>query len=136
KHGSRTLLKEGNAELMQLFGFGTIDEIVIKDFHIVTPTVTLGEDLAFSFTLANKAKQAVKIRLEYGVYYMKANGSLSRKVFKISEKEYEADSSTTIERKQHFKPITTRVYHSGKHELSLIINGVELEKKRFTLRIE
>ncbi|HAA14981.1 MAG TPA: DNA alkylation repair protein [Cytophagales bacterium] len=131
KHASRTLLKQGNAELMQLFGFGSIDEIRLTDFLVHTPRVVLGQELLFSFNLENTAKRAAKIRLEYGVYYQKANGSLSKKVFKISEKEYAAQSTTSIERKQHFKSITTRVYHAGKHEVSLIVNGVELEKREF-----
>jgi len=135
KHASRTLLKQGNPELMQLFGFGATGAVQLSDFTIKTPKLILGAHLEFSFTLKNKAKQSTKIRLEYGVYYQKANGTLSRKVFKISEKDYPPNSSTVIERKQHFKPITTRVYHAGKHEVSLIINGVEMEKKGFELSL-
>ncbi|MEM8893917.1 MAG: DNA alkylation repair protein [Bacteroidota bacterium] len=135
KHASRTLLKQGNAELMQLFGFGSTETIKLSAFKVHTPKITLGENLEFSFSLKNMAKEVAKIRVEYGIYYQKANGTLSRKVFKISEKEYAPNSSTSIERKQHFKPITTRVYHSGKHQVSIIINGVEIDKKDFTLSI-
>ncbi|MEM6525352.1 MAG: DNA alkylation repair protein [Bacteroidota bacterium] len=133
KHASRTLLKQGNKELMLLFGFSSVDQIQLKSFTVHTPKVQLGGDLEFSFKLKNLAKQLTKIRLEYAVYYQKANGSLSKKVFKISEKEYSPGSTTTIERKQHFKPITTRIYYSGKHAVSIIVNGVEFEKKEFNL---
>ncbi|MEO1023777.1 MAG: DNA alkylation repair protein, partial [Bacteroidota bacterium] len=118
KHASRTLLKQGNEELMQLFGFGNTEEIQITDFVVHTPELSLGEYLEFSFTLVNQEKRPVNLRLEYGVYYQKANGTLSRKVFKISEKEYDAGSFTRIDRRQHFKPITTRVYHPGLHQVS------------------
>jgi hypothetical protein len=30
-----------------------------------------------------------------------------------------------FERKQHFRPITTRKYHAGKHMIAVIVNGEE-----------
>lgn len=128
KHACRTLLKDGNADMMELFGFGSLQEVEIKHFSISTPTVKIGGDLTFSFQLLNKSKNIAKIRLEYGLYYQKANGTLSRKVFKISEKNYAASSVTSIERNQPFKLITTRTYHKGLHRLSLIVNGNEHEE--------
>lgn len=133
KHASRTLLKQGNTELMVLFGFGEVDQIKLSEFEIHTPTVKIGERLEFSFDLENTSEDESKIRLEYGVYYQKANGALSRKVFKISEKEYAASSITSIVRKQPFKVITTRKFHLGKHQVSIIINGKEFDKLDFEL---
>ena len=133
KHACRTLLKQGNREVLRLFGFGAIDEIEIKNFNLLRPVVKIGGALEFSFTLINKSKTASKIRLEYGVYYQKANGSLSKKVYKISEKSYLGHSETTILRKQSFKIITTRKFHLGKHQVALIINGQELEVYDFEL---
>ncbi|MGP1992952.1 DNA alkylation repair protein [Zobellia laminariae] len=133
KHASRTLLKQGNSEMMELFGFGSIAKIKIEAFEILTPKVKIGEFLEFTFKLKNTSNSASKIRLEYGLYYQKANGSLSKKVFKISEKEYPKNSVTTIHRKQSFKIITTRKFHLGKHQFSLIINGNELETLGFIL---
>ncbi len=133
KHASRTLLKQGNAEMMKLFGFGSLENIQIDNFQIETPKVKIGEALLFTFQLKNKGNSSSKIRLEYGLYYQKANASLSKKVFTISEKEYTANSITTIQRKQPFKVITTRRLHLGLHQLSLIINGKEFEKLDFEL---
>ncbi len=133
KHAARTLLKQGNAELMQLFGFSSVDNISITDFKVLTPTVKIGESLHFSFTLHNKANTLSKIRLEYAVYFHKANSSLSKKVFKISEKEYDKNSSTSVKRKQAFKIITTRRLHPGLHRVSIIINGIEFDILDFTL---
>jgi len=136
KHAARTLLKQGNSEVMQLFGFASPDEIELEDFTLLTPTVKIGEYLEFTFNLKNTSDRATKIRLEYGVYFLKANGSLSRKVFNISEKEYAANSLTSISKRQSFKPITTRKYYAGRHEISLIVNGEELAKQDFELKTE
>ena len=134
KHGCRTLLKQGNAEAMEIFGFGSAAQnISIEDFRILTPKVQVGKSFEFSFKLLNKNSKKTKIRLEYGIYYQKANGTLSKKVHKISEKEYAEHSMTSITRKHPFKVVTTRVLYSGLHQVSLIINGKELEKYDFEL---
>lgn len=133
KHACRTLLKQGDSEVMQLFGFGSTAHISIADFTVHTPQVQIGDYLEFSFKLKNNDTCNALIRLEYGVYYQKANGSLSRKVYKISEKEYAPQSETSITRKQSFKLITTRKFHKGLHQVSLIMNGKESEKLDFEL---
>lgn len=133
KHASRTLLKEGDKELMALFGFGKVDKVYISNFKVNTPFVKIGGQLEFSFDLTNTSGTKSKLRLEYGIYYQKANGSLSRKVFKISEKEYAANTTVTVVRKQPFKVITTRKLYLGQHQVSLIVNGEEFDKLNFEL---
>ena len=133
KHGSRTLLKQGNVTLMEQFGFDTKSEVSIQNFEVLTPIVHIGKSLEFCFTLLNQNKTKTNIRLEYGLYYQKANGTLSKKVYKISEKEYAENSSTQIFRKQSFRQITTRKFHLGLHQVSIIVNGKEFEKYNFTL---
>ncbi|MDL2257192.1 DNA alkylation repair protein [Bacteroidales bacterium OttesenSCG-928-I14] len=133
KHGCRTLLKQGNTEIMELFGLGSVKNINIEDFHISTPKVKVGDSLEFSFKLLNKSDKKIKIRLEYGLYYQKANATLSRKVCKISEKDYANNSATQISRKHSFKIVTTRKLHIGKHQVAIIINGKEFEKYDFEL---
>ncbi len=133
KHACRTLLKHGNLDVLKLFGFGSVENIKIDNLEVITPKVKIGTFLEFTFELKNTDSSASKIRLEYGIYYQKANGTLSKKVFKISEKEYPKNSTTIINRKQSFKIITTRKYHFGKHQLSIIVNGNEFNKIDFEL---
>lgn len=133
KHGCRTLLKQGNPEILGLFGLGSAENINIEDFQIITPVVKVGNSLEFSFKLVNNNHEKNKIRLEYGLYYQKANGALSRKVCKISEKEYAENSITYITRKHSFKVVTTRKFHPGLHQVAVIINGNEFEKHDFEL---
>lgn len=135
KHACRTLLKQGNKEVMQLFGFGPINQIELINFRIETEKVKIGNNLEFSFHLLNQSNKQEKIRIEYGIHYKKSNGSLSRKVFKISEKLYAQQSQTEINRKHSFRIITTRKFYPGKHKVSLIINGNEIEEKEFELTI-
>ncbi len=133
KHACRTILKQGNQDVMKLFGFGDVEKIKIENFHILTPKVKIGEALEFTFQLKNTSSNPSMLRLEYGLYYQKQNGSLSKKVFMISEKEYPEKSISTINRKQSFRVITTRKYHKGLHQVSIIINGHEFEQYDFEL---
>ncbi len=74
------------------------------------------------------------MRLEYKIYFMKANGSLAGKVFKISEREYAPQMSLTIDKKHTIKFITTRQYYEGKHEVAIVVNGKEGSRYSFELK--
>ena len=134
KHACRSLLKQGNTEVMQLFGFGSVANIKVQEFVVLRHIVNIGNYLEFSFKLINTSITSTKVRIEYGLYYQKANGSLSKKVFKISETKCAKKSTTWITRKQSFKVITTRKLHIGKHQVSIIINGNEFDKIDFELK--
>lgn len=133
KHGCRTLLKQGNTEIMSLFGLGSIENVTTENSQILTPKVKIGEAVEFCFDLSNNNKQKTKIRLEYGIYYQKSNGTLAKKIYKISEKEYAENSVTPIIKKHSFRAITTRVFYSGLHQIAIIVNGNEFERLNFEL---
>ncbi|MFK7758195.1 MAG: DNA alkylation repair protein [Flavobacteriales bacterium] len=135
KHGCRTLLKKGMPEAMELFGLSYNSNITHASLTVSEKSINMGDSLEFSFNLVNSSKSYVLTRLEYAIYYQKANGTLSKKVYKISEKEYAGNSEVLISRKQPFKPISTRKFHAGKHQLALIINGKEFERYDFNLSI-
>jgi 3-methyladenine DNA glycosylase AlkC len=124
KHGSRTLLKQGHADILKHYGL--IDAgILLKDFKILTPKIRIGESLEFSFSILNSNPAEQKVRLEYAIYYKKQNGQSTKKVYKISERIYPAGATINIIRKQKFILITTRKFHLGDHQISMIINGAE-----------
>lgn len=133
KHACRTLLKKGDPEALRLFKYGDPGHLEVNHFQILSPEVAMGGALQFSFELSNPGKSPQKVRLEYGLYYLKANGSLSGKVFKISEKIMDPGSVFQCNRKQHFRIITTRKYYPGRHQLSVIINGEEKIRESFEL---
>lgn len=124
KHACRTLLKQAQPEIMALFGF-LQDLIKLTEMAITTSVVKVGEKLTFNFTINNTSRMPQRLRLEYGLYYLKKNGTLVRKVFKITERVIAGNTQEQITRHQSFKIISTRVFHLGTHKLSIIINGQE-----------
>ena len=130
KHACRTLLKQGNPEVLDIFGFSQPKHISIKNFHC-DETVKTGNSLEFNFRLeANKPLGAC--RIEYKVHFQKANETLSPKVFKISEGSI-ALQFKEVTKKHSFKVISTRKYYRGLHQLEIIINGSAMDKKDFYL---
>ncbi len=135
KHGCRTLLKQGNPETLMMFGYDNRD-LELLDFRLLSPRVKMGDQLEFSFAIDNRSEKAKLLRIEYAIYLLKKNGSLAKKVFKISERELEAGGHLGINKQHRFKPITTRVYYSGRHEAAVIINGKESESVAFELAVD
>lgn len=133
KHGSRTLLKAGHRDILTFYGLNS-KELRVSGFRVLTPIVKMGDDLRFSFSIRNTASKAQTVRLEYGIYYNKANGQLSKKVFKISERIYEPGEKAVVNKKQSFRPITTKKFYAGKHKVSIIVNGEEKSVKAFMLQ--
>jgi 3-methyladenine DNA glycosylase AlkC len=121
KHGCRTLLKLGNTAALSLFGFEKPTELQINKFSLSADTIAIGEDLHFSFELETKSSKLGKLRIEYAIYYVK----LSKKVFKISEADYQAQYKK-VSKKHSFKDLSTRKHYPGKHKISIIINGCEM----------
>jgi 3-methyladenine DNA glycosylase AlkC len=132
KHACRTLLKAGNRRALTVFGYGSAENMRVADFQLDKETITLGEKLAFTFSLDLTTAEEAKVRLEYGIYYMKANGTHSRKVWKISEKAYQPGSHT-ISKTHKFIDRTTRKHYQGTHCISIIVNGEEKAKREFML---
>ena len=131
KHGCRTLLKKGNRDVLGIFGFHDVSSISVSDFKISTKKVPFGGEMTFSFTV--EAKEATKIRLEYGIDYMKANGKHNRKIFQISEIAFKANQMKTYEKKHSFEELSTRKHYPGLHKITLIVNGVEQGTLEFVL---
>lgn len=132
KHGARTLLKAGHADILKHYGLDS-KNIVAKNLKFLVPSVSIGNYLSFSFTVENNGAKAQVVRLEYAIYFNKANGQLSKKVFKISEKTYAAGQANKVAKRHSFKVITTRTFYPGKHKLSIIVNGEEKTIKPFIL---
>ena len=79
KHGTRTLLKRGDKRALALFGLADASGLQVSDLSFTKNELTIGEYFHFSFKLHVDRPRTV--RLEYGIYFVKANGSQSRKVF-------------------------------------------------------
>jgi 3-methyladenine DNA glycosylase AlkC len=133
KHACRTLLKSGNKRAMLLFGFGDPEHVNIPFFEAEVGSTFIGDQIQLSFQMEVNEKQSKKIRLEYLVYFVKANGKTSPKVFQISEKVWKPGKHTIVF-KHSFLQRTTRRHFPGTHRFELIINSEKKAETSITLK--
>lgn len=129
KHGCRTLLKKGNREVLEIFGFADVDHANVEGFALTPKSLAIGEELSFRFAIS--ANETTKIRLEYGIDYVKANGKRSRKIFQISEMLLQANHKKLYTKTHSFADISSRKHYPGSHSIMLIVNGIERETLDF-----
>ena len=134
KHACRTLLKKGNIDALAIFGYDDINSVDVNDFNLNETAISIGEDITFSFKIV--AKKESKIRLEYGIDYMKSNGKRNRKIFQISEIVLEENQEKIYSKKHSFADVSTRKHYSGTHTVTLIVNGIERGNLNFELKQE
>lgn len=130
KHGLRTLLKSGTPQAMDIFGYAKRDSFHAHPFEMNQKDVALGEDLELFFSLEVKEKGL--FRFEYALHFLKKNGTHTKKVFKISERELEP-GEYEVDKIHSFKKINTRVYHEGLHFIEPLINGEPVGRSPFYL---
>lgn len=131
KHGCRTLLKKGNREALAIFGCDDDTSIDVDDFALEATSLSLGESITFSFSI--QAKKPMKVRLEYGIDYVKAGGKRNRKIFQISEISLKKSEKKSYVKNHSFADLSTRKHYPGIHSIALIVNGVERRKLDFEL---
>lgn len=131
KHGARTLLKAGDQEVLELFGYGS-DGIEVRNLA-ANQKIKMGDYLDFSFDIFSK-KPLGKLRIEYKLGFVRQNDKINYKVFKISEREV-LDRALKVQKSHHFKEVTTRKYYNGIHTLSIVINGKEFGVCEFELSV-
>lgn len=133
KHGCRTLIKSGNAEVLELFGFGK-PRISDVDVTLSSERIRVGDTLQMSIQLTSRATVAQKLVIDYALHFRLANGRLSPRIFKGGIVRLEPGKSLNFSRKHAFRPITTRRYHAGEHAVSFRINGVDTPRAVFELQ--
>jgi 3-methyladenine DNA glycosylase AlkC len=134
RHGCRTLLKKAHPATYQLFGLNNTAACQVLELKLSSNDLKLGDRLRFSFSLKTGDAPA-KLRLEYAVYYARAAGKQSRKIFQLTEKEFAPDAVYPFQKEQPLQDFTTRKHYPGRHKLAIVVNGRELAEKEFLLHL-
>ncbi len=134
KHACRTLLKKGDKKVLQLFGYKNPKHVTVASLSC-DKSVSIGDAFNFKLKLKNNSTKPIKLgklRIEYAIHYVKSNGQLSKKIFKISESVI-AEATKAISKKHSFRQMSTRKHYPGQHKISIIVNGELLKIKTFSV---
>ena len=136
RHGTRTLVKAGLPEVFPLLGFAEKPQIAVRDFVTDRSTLRFGDTLRFAFTVESRSRVEQRLVLDYGIHFMKANGTLNRKVFKLKQVTLRPGESIRVEKAHAVRPITTRRYYPGEHRIELLVNGTSYAEAPFLLEMK
>lgn len=132
KHALRTLVKDGHAEALGLLGY-LPPQLKVTSFKLADSKVKVGESLNFSFKLKSTSTKEQNLLIDYLIYFKKANGQLSPKVFRVGKQQLPSGRSQSYQKTHPFKIMSTRTLYTGSHILELQINGESMGRKKFTL---
>ena len=135
KHGLRTLEKQGDVNALKILGFSNDPQVNVEMFELKKSKINLGEQLDISLRLSSSASSEENLLIDYAIYHMKANGKLMPKVFKWAKKKISINNKLSLVKKHNIKPISTRKYYAGRHEIHLKINGKSMAKIEFELKL-
>jgi 3-methyladenine DNA glycosylase AlkC len=135
RHASRTLVKRGDPAMLDAWGLGSALQGQAR-LALAPACVRLGESLELDVTLVSHAPGAQKLVIDYAVHHLKADGSLSPKVFKGWNLVLAAGETRRLARRHSMRPVTTRQYRPGRHVLDLRVNGQVLAVAEFALETD
>ncbi|WP_018751286.1 DNA alkylation repair protein [Paenibacillus sanguinis] len=130
RHGCRTLVRKAGPAALELFGYAQAsgDEPLTKFAAIATDPASLqiGDSCELHYELAIRPGQPAKVRIEYGIDFVKSGGRTSRKLFLLSDKTVPGGTKLSSSRRHSWADLTTRRHYPGEHRIALLVNGVEV----------
>lgn len=133
KHASRGLLKRGHQEALTHFGLNHRVKAVASVPELTKTKIKIGQSIGFSSQITLKEKQTEKVRVEYKIYFMKANGKQLPKVFQVGTYPMKPGERMLIKKVHRFADLTTRKHYTGAHQLVIVVNGKEVSHAAFEL---
>lgn len=137
RHGCRTLIKQAHPEVLALFGYAKSTEQapLIKKalIEVNAEAVSIGESSEIHYQIEINEGKAVHLRIEYGIYFIKANKKGSLKKFLLSDKTVAGGSMLEAVRRHSWANLTTRKHYTGLHLIVLFVNGEQVAQTQISL---
>lgn len=130
RHGCRTLVRKAGPAALELFGYAQAsgNEPLAQSAAISANPATLriGDSSELHYELTLRPGEPAKVRIEYGIDFVKSSGRTSRKLFLLSDKTVPGDTKMGSSRRHSWADLTTRRHYPGEHRIALLVNGVEV----------
>ncbi len=131
-HALRTLVKRGDRRALEILGYGP-PNVEMSRLRLSPSVLQFGNELAFSFELRNADDEAQNLMIDFIMHFVKANGSIAPKVFKLKKMKLMSGESATVSKRMAIRPISTRRYYPGRQRLEIQVNGRILDGADFEL---
>lgn len=138
RHACRSLIRKADPQIMALFGYAAEEEgtpLTSSAALTVEPEVLrIGDSCELQYALTVREGEPVRIRIEYGIDFVKSGGKTSRKLFLLSDKTVPGGTSLSGVRTHRWADLTTRKHYPGEHVISLLVNGREVANTTLLLK--
>ncbi|MFS0725948.1 DNA alkylation repair protein [Paenibacillus sp. 1P07SE] len=126
RHGCRTLIRRDDPQILALFGYSSEQEGLVEQakLELSAPQAAIGERIELSYELRVRAGGPVKIRIEYAIGFVKANGRSSEKRFLLSDRTVAGGTRLSGSRRHNWADLTTRKHYPGSHRIRLLVGGI------------
>jgi 3-methyladenine DNA glycosylase AlkC len=132
RHASRTLIKRGDARVLQAWGLGRPLRGTAA-LALSAHSVVVGESVALTLTLQSTAASAQTLAIDYALHHVKADGRTRPKVFKGWQVELPPYGRLELVKRHSMRAVTTRRYHAGLHRVEVQVNGKPVASAAFGL---
>jgi hypothetical protein len=139
----RTLIKKGDKRAIEIVNGKVCTNFSITLLNLNKKKFKLHDELILSFNLLNSAKKSESFVIDYKIGYCgkkflqtKNKSQYSFKTYKGKLQIIAAKNDKSISLKHKIKPITTKQFYSGIHQIQLLVNGVEQKALEFHLEVE
>jgi hypothetical protein len=133
KHALRSLIKQGDLRALTVIGAGAKAEVELLDVRVEPAVVRLGEAITLSFVVKSTVAHEQRLVIDYAIDYVKANGGVSGKVFKLKTVGLAGFEGVVVGRRQVIKDFTTRKHFFGRHGVRVLVNGEVLGSAAFDI---
>jgi len=86
-----------------------------------------------SFVVKSTVAHEQRLVIDYAIDYVKANGGVSGKVFKLKTVGLAGFGSVVVGRRQVIRDFTTRKHFVGRHGVRVMVNGGVLSSTAFDI---
>lgn len=136
RHGLRSLIKQGHAEVFALLGYNRTPQLKAVSLKLAERELMIGQTLRLQACLRSSATEPQKLVVDYRVHHQLANGRQGSKVFKWKNMILQQGETVILEKGHLFQQMSTRRFYSGVHTVELLINGVSAASDSFMLQVE
>jgi 3-methyladenine DNA glycosylase AlkC len=131
KHGCRTLLKRGDAEVLALFGCDVGVAARVVRFALTPRRLCRGETVTLTVEVEAEGDPPPRLRIDFAVAYCTPSGGVSRKQFRLAERV--VDGRAVFTRRLSTRDLSTRTHAPGRHLVRILLNGREAAVGAFVL---
>lgn len=123
RHALRSAVKRGEAGALEVLGFGGAAELSLRAVRISPPRVAPDQAVVIEFELHNATGRSQSVLVDFRVFFVKASGRASPKVFKLKRIELVPGARVALRKTVSLAPMTTRKHYPGRHAVELLLNG-------------